>query len=149
MGRNINSPQQMLSKTTNKGGCILWNGVKDKDGYGISSIKGKKMPAHRAHFILTNGELPTNQYVLHKCINRSCINLEHLYVGTQKDNIKDQIDAGTFVRGSKNGKARLTETQIYSIRISKLSCRELADMYQYSYYGMWDILRGRSWKHLV
>lgn len=149
MGRHVNTPQEMLSKVTIDGDCFRWNGVKDKDGYGLSSIKGKKIPAHRAHWILTNGELTSDQYVLHKCKHRDCINLDHLYVGTQKQNIGDQIAADTFVRGSKNGKARLVEDQVLSIRSSTLSCSDLAKQYNYSYYGMWDILKGRSWKDLL
>lgn len=147
MGRKAQTYESLLSKAMSDGDCLRWTKCKDKDGYGVSAIKGIKMPAHRAVMsFLTD---VTGAYVLHKCNNRDCINPEHLYVGTQQQNVQDQINAGTFVRGSKNGKARLTEEQVRAIRASTLSCRELATTHNYSYYGMWDILKGRSWKHLV
>jgi hypothetical protein len=145
MGRKVNSSEQMLSKVTLDGDCLRWNGCKDKDGYGLSAIRGKKMPAHRAHWILVRGELTSDQYVLHTCKHRDCINLDHLYVGTQKQNVQDQMDAGTFVCGSKNGMAKLTETLVSEIRESPLSTRYWADQLNLSYSTIWDA-RNRRWK---
>lgn len=147
MGRKAQTYDSLLAKADAEGDCFIWNRCKDRDEYGVTAIKGIKMPAHRA--VMSFLYDVTGTYVLHKCTNRACINPDHLYLGTQKQNVQDQIDAGTFVRGSKNGKARLTEDQVYSIRASNLSCRELATIHNYSYYGMWDILKGRSWKHLL
>jgi HNH endonuclease len=145
MGRKVNSSKQMLSKVTVDGDCLRWNGCKDKDGYGLSAIRGKKMPAHRAHYILTHGELTSNEYVLHKCSNRDCINIDHLYVGTQQQNVQDQIKSGTFVFGSKNGMSKLTEKLVSEIRASPLSNKYWADLLNLSYSTIWDA-RNRKWK---
>ena len=147
MGRKAQTLEALLTNTIQDGECLRWNKVKDKDGYGLSSIKGVKMPAHRAVMsFLTD---VSGQNVLHKCTNRDCINPTHLYLGDQKQNVQDQIDAGTFVRGSKNGKAKLDELSVEHIRKSSFSISSLANHYGVSYYTVWDIKRNRSWKHLL
>lgn len=130
--------------------CWNWEGALDKDGYGIFTLKGKKTPAHVASYILAIGNTELGKYTLHKCNNPSCVNPLHLYQGTQKQNIQDQINLGTFVKGSKNGMAILTEDDIKHIRIvcEYYSCAYLAKAYKVSYYTMWDIIKGRTWKHV-
>jgi hypothetical protein len=147
MGRKAQTLEALLNNTTKDGECLRWTKIKDKDGYGVSSIKGVKMPAHRAVMsFLTD---VSGKYVLHKCTNRDCVNPEHLYLGDQKQNVQDQVDAGTFVRGSKNGKAKLDELSVEHIRKSSFSISSLAKYYGVSYYTVWDIKRNRSWKHLL
>jgi hypothetical protein len=65
----------------------------------------------------------------------------------QKDNIQDQIKAGTFVYGSKNGMAKLTEELVSEIRASELSNREWATRLNLSYSTIWDA-RNRKWNHV-
>ena len=146
MGRKAQSLESLLKNTREHEDCLLWQGCKDKDGYGITSIKGKKLPAHRA--VMSFLSNVSGQYVLHKCANRDCVNPEHLYLGDQKQNVQDQINAGTFVYGSKNGRAKLTEDLVKLIRESPLSTRELADTYEVSYYTLWDVRKKRSWKRI-
>ncbi len=146
MGRKAQTLDKLLSNTTKDGECLRWAKIKDKDGYGITSIKGIKMPAHRAVMSFL-GDVST-QYVLHKCTNRDCVNPDHLYLGDQQQNVQDQIDAGTFVRGSKNGKAILDEMSVEHIRSSTFSISALAKYYGVSYYTLWDVKRNRSWKHV-
>jgi hypothetical protein len=143
MGRKAQTLESLLNNTTKEGECFRWLGCKDKDGYGISSIKGIKMPAHRA--VMSFIQSVSGQYVLHKCTNRDCINPEHLYIGDQKQNVKDQIDAGTFVYGSKNGQAKLTEALVIELRNSNLSNKEWAEKLDLAYSTIWDA-RNRSWK---
>jgi hypothetical protein len=145
MGRKAQTLESLLGNTIMYEGeaCLLWRGCKDKDGYGLTSIKGIKMPAHRA--VMSFLEDVTGKYVLHTCSNRHCVSPKHLYVGTQKQNVQDQINAGTFVHGSKNGKAILTEEIVKECRQSPKNCRTLADEFNVSYYTMWDVLKRRSW----
>jgi hypothetical protein len=146
MGRKSQTLEKLLSNTTPDGWCLRWNGCKDKDGYGISSIKGVKMPAHRA--VMSFLFDVSNQYVLHTCTNRDCVNPEHLYLGDQQQNVQDQIDVGTFVYGSKNGMAKLNEMSVEHIRSSSFSMKSLAKYYDVSYYTIWDIKRNRTWKQV-
>lgn len=152
MGRKNQTLNSLLEHTLQQDSCALWQRCKDKDGYGVSSIKGKKMPAHRAAYILANPQDSVEgQYVLHKpiCNNRACINPEHLYLGNQKQNVQDQITLGTFVKGELNGKALLSNSDIKLIRSSSLTNRELATMFNVSYYTIWDIRKNRTWQHLL
>lgn len=144
---NLKSPYPL---NTDNNLCWFWMGALDKDGYGIFTLKGKKTPAHVAAYTLSLGDLKESNYVLHKCNKTSCVNPNHLYQGTQKDNVQDQIKAGTFVQGSKNGQALLTEDDVKHIRevSSYYNYEYLANAYKVSYHTIWDIIKKRSWKHV-
>ena len=145
MGRKPQSLDNLLEHTIVDGECLRWTGCKDKDGYGLASIRGIKMPAHRA--VMSFLHDIDGQYVLHKCTNRDCVNPEHLYLGDQKQNVQDQIDAGTFVYGSKNGMAKLTEKLVSEIRASSLSHKHWAEKLNLHYTTIWDA-RNRKWKQV-
>lgn len=89
-------------------GCWEWQGyveVRDWGGYGEWSVGGhKKMRAHRASWLYTYGSLPEPPLQLnHSCNNSICVRPDHLYVGTQYDNIQDQIICGTHSKAGKPG----------------------------------------------
>ena len=125
--------------------CWLWTGCKDKDGYGVSRLQHKKLAAHRAAHILFIGPIPDNLYVLHKCNNPSCVNPAHLKLGTQKDNVADQIKAGTNMAG-RNKHKELDWNKVAYIRASNKPYRELAIELGVSRHCVWDIIHYRSWR---
>jgi len=111
----------------NEFGCIEWLGGKDKNGYGhtiFTPIKSnrKTWKTHRLMWYLINGEIPKGMIICHKCDNPSCINLNHLFLGTHKENSKDRDkkNRGYFHKidqnGEKNRHAFLTEKNVYEIR---------------------------------
>lgn len=79
-------------------GCWLWKGpfFYSRGGYGKLTLRGKWRRAHRIFYLIEYGELPDNLYILHKCNNPACVNPEHLYAGTQHDNMKDRKNAGNY-----------------------------------------------------
>lgn len=70
-------------------GCWVWQRSTNRGGYGNVYFDGRSDGSHRVAWRLTHGRIPTGMYVLHHCDNPPCVNPEHLFVGTQKDNIRD------------------------------------------------------------
>jgi len=114
-------------KTTDSSGCWEWTGTK-VCGYGHFRSNGKTMRAHRVSWVIHNGEIPhrdsyNGMCVLHKCDNPACVNPEHLFLGTDKDNVRDMIAKGRnhfnkppTLRGEHNGIHKLTCEQVKEIR---------------------------------
>jgi len=78
-------------------GCWEWTGSIDKDGYGQIHLHGKTIRAHRFAYMLVNGETPDNKHVLHTCDNPACVNPNHLWLGTNQDNVDDRERKGRGV----------------------------------------------------
>ena len=77
--------------------CWEWIAFKNKDGYGLFGYNGKNQKAHRVSWQLHNGPIPDGLCVLHKCDNPSCVNPNHLFLGTNADNIKDRVNKNRTV----------------------------------------------------
>ena len=74
--------------------CWEWDGAKDKDGYGRLRWRWKEMRAHVAAWLAWRGKVPKDSCVLHTCDNPSCVNPDHLWLGTQGDNVADRHAKG-------------------------------------------------------
>jgi hypothetical protein len=138
-------------------GCWLWLGNLKSDGYGhmIVTIDGswKKRGAHRVSWTAHYGEIPEGMSVLHRCDNRACINPEHLFLGTQLDNVQDMHAKGRWKATNQHGEdshlSKLTEPEVRRIlALTDKSSKELANEFGVSQALIVQIRARRVWKHL-
>jgi len=77
-------------------GCWEWNGRINKGGYGKFTFNNKELTAHRVSYMLHKGEIPDGLHVCHTCDVRHCVNPDHLWLGTNADNMADKVKKGRF-----------------------------------------------------
>lgn len=75
-------------------GCILWQGWKNHRGYGEASYRNKTWLLHRLIYTIKVGPIPRGMHVCHRCDVRNCINSDHLWLGTQRQNLLDMVAKG-------------------------------------------------------
>ena len=113
----MKTPQERFEeKFTKADGCWEWTACRDKWGYGRLQFSEKMQGAHRVAYQLYVGEIPDGLCVLHHCDNPSCVRPDHLFLGTNDDNVRDRDGKGRGAIGEKNGSAKLTEEQVKTIR---------------------------------
>jgi hypothetical protein len=82
---------KFYEKTRIDEGCLIWTAAKNIDGYGRFNYQGKLWMSHRLVWTWINGDIPEGMHVLHKCDTPSCVNIDHLFLGTNDDNIADKV----------------------------------------------------------
>jgi hypothetical protein len=130
--------------------CHLWVGLKDRHGYGTLKYNGKMVRAHRLAWMATRGEIPEGMHVLHKCDVRLCINPDHLFLGTNADNMRDRDQKGRHwsPAGEAHYAAKLTEDVVRAIRASAENGVIVGRRYGISHKYVSDIRLGKKWKHV-
>lgn len=136
-------------------GCWSWTGTVDKDGYGKIHARENgvllRFSAHRLSYLLHCGDIPEGLWVLHRCDNPGCINPDHLFLGTIKDNVKDMNSKGRHAKGEKDPMAKITESdvlKIYELRKGGMSQRAIAELFNISGTQVSNICAGKNWTHL-
>ena len=150
-------------------GCLEWTAALGKNpngtlGYGQFSLgsrsdKTRRMhSAHRVAWMLKNGPVPDGLNVLHRCDNQKCVNPEHLFLGTQLDNVNDMLAKCRKIsaRGERQGSVVLKTEEVLEIRRlyrpgarfpDARSARSLAVIFGVSSGTISDVTR-RSWRHI-
>ena len=129
-------------------GCWLWGGDISTDGYGTFWM-GKSVRAHRASWELHRGPIPEGMWVLHRWDNRACVNPDHLFLGTHRNNMDDMARKGRAPRGERNGMTKLTEVQALEILSSTERSGLLAQRFGVSSECVRRIRARESWVHLA
>ncbi len=95
-------------------GCWLWEGHLDTSGYGALFALGKNLRMHRVSYELFRGEIPTGMWALHKCDVRSCVNPNHIWLGTVQDNNADTKAKGRYNVKSLAGRSHCLNGHEYT-----------------------------------
>lgn len=152
--------QRVLSRIDRSEGCWSWVGTQSIDGYGVIKYKGRQYKAHRLVWEIFNGPIPDNMFVCHKCDNPSCVNPDHLFIGTPNDNVQDMMrkgrhrvgDKSQCLRGEDHPFSKLTQSQVLDIdrfyREGLLTRAELAERYKVSKALVDKIVQHSHWNHV-
>lgn len=131
--------------------CWEWLAGCRGDGYGAFWYQGSQKAAHRMVYIFSEEEVG-NQWVLHHCDNKTCVNPSHLYLGDRQDNTEDAIErdrAGAITRGEGSPHAKLQRDQVEDIRDKydgeDVILEDLADEYNVTISAIDRIVRGETW----
>lgn len=136
-------------------GCIEHNGWRDKDGYPMvsyTSLSGKvgRRASHIA-LAMIGQEVPAGQQVNHHCDNRLCVNTDHLFIGSQKDNVKDMVKKRRHSHGDRHSISRLTEDAVRDIRANCLKRGEVkhfAEKYGVTQSAVYAVRCRQNWAHI-
>lgn len=138
------------SYTIDSNGCWLWNLCKDSIGYGLWKFNYKYWKAHRYSWTINKGPIPVGIKVCHKCDVRHCVNPEHLFLGTQQDNVNDMIAKGRkpIQKGDTAANRKLTSSEVAFIRANLKQHgdgRRLAKQFGVTPSQISGIKNGKSW----
>lgn len=125
--------------------CVIWQGAKDAAGYGVTWHNNKWCRAHRAVMNAKPGEI-----VRHLCDNPSCVNPNHLRLGTSKENSEDMVSKGRQARGELAGNSKFSVADVRLVRSYKgqLSSRQVASLMKMSKTNVLDIWNNKIWSHV-
>ena len=126
-------------------GCWVWMGAVTNAGYGLCHNGKKTASAHRVAYEAFVGKIPSGMIIAHTCDNPLCVNPNHLWLATHKENSQDMVNKKRSANGEKCGKSKLTDEQIKFIRKSDLSHRKLGEMFNVSHANIGYVKRGVTW----
>jgi len=139
--------------------CWLWTGYIGRRRRGIIYPEGerKSIAVHRFSYQHFVGPIPAGMYVCHHCDNPSCVRPDHLFLGTQTDNMRDMVKKGRSNKptGESNGRAKLTDDAVrfirenYKFRSKQCGQKQLARKFGVCVQTIQEVLDGRKWSHVT
>ena len=146
--------EHQLGERVDTSECEIWPHCKSTKGYALKWWEGKTRVWHRVVFeSYYKMRIPEGMYVCHKCDNPSCINPEHLFLGTPRDNFRDARVKGrmTWAHGEKHGRSVLNEEKVKRIRElieQGRTLQSIADEFKCGRTAIYRIKHGKTWRHV-
>ena len=131
--------------------CWLWTGALNSSGYGSIRDYYREVRVHRYSYELHYGPIPNGMFVCHHCDNPACVNPDHLFLGTNLDNVKDKINKNRSEStvGILNGRAKLTPLHVMVIREAALLGYPQKDIGKYfKIKNISSIITRKTWNHI-
>lgn len=139
--------------------CWEWKAVRDKNGYGTFKLdyrNGKhiKIRAHRLSWIIANGDIPRGMFICHKCDNTGCVNPNHLFLGSPKQNMDDMRtkDRQYFPGGENHYASKINDIKALEIlndfSKNRTPVSQMEIKHGVSKATIWGIIKRRTWKHI-
>ena len=128
-----------------KYGCWIWKRGHSKGGYGLKQFKGSFQGAHRVSWQIHNGPIPKGLSVLHCCDVKLCVNPQHLFLGTQKDNVRDAVK-------KRRTWSKLTPEDVKKIRILRKrgeTLQAIGDKYGVVKQCIAYVVNRKWWRHVT
>ena len=148
-----NLAEYLSTRTRWENDCLVWLKYKNRGGYGVMAHPEKPKAvilAHRFVYSCTFGEILGNLKVMHSCDNRACVNIEHLSLGTQADNIRDMMNKkrNRHPKGEEKLNSKLTWDKVRVIREygHLFPTYMLCALYGVSRRIIWLVKNNLSWK---
>lgn len=130
-------------------GCLEWVGSLSKSGYAQIWVTGLGCSrAHRVVWALNHGD-PGEMSVCHECDNPKCIDIDHLWLGSHLENMKDCHKKLRGAYGNRSGNSKLTTEQCLLIVSDERTLKSIADHYDVSIYTIFCIKKGITWGKLT
>lgn len=129
--------------------CWVYGGASYKRPYGTFKLDGKLLRTNRASWQLHNGPIPDGMHVCHHCDRPSCVNPDHLFLGTAQENKADSVSKDRHMRGERAPFAKLTTADVIKIRADTRSLEEISKDYGVSYKAIDHVKRRKNWKHVA
>ena|SRR4028118_785172 len=153
MPRKIPLQQRIEKHIISKDNCWITDFLCTHDGRPRMWVDGKMKFVSRLIFELYNTKIPNGYFVCHHCDNPACVNPDHLFLGTLKENSADMVKKNRQAKGSKHGFSKLNEEQVLSIKQllneTKLTHKTIAKLFDVSGETISLIARNKQWKHVV
>jgi hypothetical protein len=138
-------------------GCWLWCACVNRTGYGqmaLGTRDEKRALAHRVAWMLYRGALPSGALVCHRCDNPACVNPDHLFLGDQRENMRDcsrkgRVNRAVKVRGTSHPNAKLTPEQVRLIRSTRRQTARLAAQLGVSTTVVKLVRQGASYRSIM